>query len=195
MTDTTKIINDILDIIQDINSIEYTIIDNKVKISERDIYRNTWNIKRELKRTIQLLGFNSETKKLEMVKHKLETVKNTIESVKDVGHKIYNESKKIVQLEPEQLSIIYQCKLEIIDETIDLIDELLNDDINSNDIDFDTNKELKICFLYDLGIIDYLQNKPFSNNQIAEIIEFLTKTPIKKTPNPKWEIDAPHLST
>jgi len=47
------------------------------------------------------------------------------------------------------------------------------------DIDFDTNKELKICFLYDLGVIDYLQNKHFSNNQIAEIIEYLTKTPIK----------------
>jgi hypothetical protein len=181
MTDTTKVINEILDLIENLDSIDYPLIDNKVKIIETEIAINTWSIKRELLRRVQLFGFNSETKKLEMLKQKLATPKEKYEKLKDgVGVYYYND-KKIAELGPEQMSMLYDYKLEVVNETINLIDELLNNDANSIDIDFDTNKELKICLLYDLGVIDYLQNKHlnFSNNQIAEIIEYLTKTPIK----------------
>jgi len=45
---------------------------------------------------------------------------------------------------------------------------------------FDTQNDLKICFLVELGVIEHLISKNLSQNKIAEIIQFLTKTPISK---------------
>lgn len=50
----------------------------------------------------------------------------------------------------------------------------------STEIDFDVDAALKVCFLYELGVVDVLIKKGFTNNKIADLLSFLTDKTISK---------------
>jgi hypothetical protein len=63
---------------------------------------------------------------------------------------------------------------------IEKLREIYNKRFGEIETKFDTQNDLKICFLVELGVIDHLISKNLTPNKIAEIIEFLTKKPISK---------------
>jgi hypothetical protein len=63
---------------------------------------------------------------------------------------------------------------------IEKLKEIYSERFGQIETNFDTQNDLKICFLFELGVIEHLISKNLSPNKIAEIIQFLTKTPISK---------------
>lgn len=68
----------------------------------------------------------------------------------------------------------------------DIVETEYNKRINKDspninyDATIDVDKEVKVCLLKELGIIDLLVQKKLTNNKIAELITFITSEPITK---------------
>ena len=74
-----------------------------------------------------------------------------------------------------------KLKLNSIDRINAYVSQLLNKVHQSNEpVQFDTDIAAKVCFMYEIGIIDLLIRKGLTNNKVAELLEYLTKEPIKK---------------
>jgi hypothetical protein len=65
-------------------------------------------------------------------------------------------------------------------KAIDKLRKIFNERFKETETEFDTKNDLKICFLKELGVIDYLEKKGISNNKISEVIQYLTKTQISQ---------------
>lgn len=179
MAESIKVVNDIINILQELSQVNFIIENDKAEITEDDIIKISWDTKKGLRRYIDLLYLNGNVDALRKIKYKLEELVELTVSMIDVGF-ITQYNGKEIKLEPEQVNVLYRCQLDVMNETINTIDELLINEPNGLNIDFDVTKEVKICLLKELGVIDcLLQNGFSSNHKIAQFIEFLTKEPIK----------------
>ncbi len=145
MTDKTSIVSKVVKILDELNSLNITIDENQnIEINEDDISFNLYNLSNELKSNLKILDLSGDKGALLKIKRDLEKIKDNLIHIKNLGVKGHVEHRTDltinyeVIIEPEQLNIINSYKTHAIDETIDFIDELLNNDISINDTNIES---------------------------------------------------------
>jgi hypothetical protein len=140
MTDTTSVISKVVKTLEELNTLNFTINeDQKIEINEDDISFNLYNLTNELKSNLKILDLVGDRIRLLKTKQDLEKIKDTLIKVKNwgaIGHVRHRTDETInykVKLEPKQLNMINSYKIDAIVETIDFIDELLNNEISINE--------------------------------------------------------------
>jgi hypothetical protein len=148
---------------------------------------------------IKPLTLQTHSEIREQSKKEFEQIKQELSLIEDISTRVNEWEKRLIKYRSDvkdniktmvtsgQMIEAFKDKTplyldDFILTEIDLLRlEVKQDTSSSLNIDLGVDKQVKIAFLHELGVTDYLLLNGFSNNnKIADLIEFLTKEPIKK---------------